>query len=62
MAGYSLRTRIIAPDCPCCGRQIFLTMGAAVAVDPADGMVVCDGDLAKRGLLLHMRRCQEDYE
>jgi hypothetical protein len=58
MTGFALAQRVIAPDCPHCDRQIFLTMGTVTSVT-ADGTLVFDGDLAKQGMLLHLRKCQE---
>lgn len=62
MTGFALTQRVIAPDCPYCDRQIFLTMGAAVSVT-ANGTLVFDGGLAKQGLMLHLRVCRgEEYD
>lgn len=61
MSGFRLAHRVIAPDCPHCMRQVHLTFGHALSV-AADGTIVYDGDLARQGLLLHLRLCQEADE
>lgn len=61
MSGFRLAERVIAPECPCCGLPIFLTFGRAIGCAP-DGTLVFDGELARAGMLLHLRRCQEDEQ
>lgn len=49
--------RTIAPECPQCGRQIFLTMGPGIP--QPDGTLVYDGTVGRAGLVLHMEKACE---
>lgn len=52
MASVVVGGRTIAPECPGCGRQIFLTLDPGVP--QPDGTLLYDGTLARRGLLVHL--------
>jgi hypothetical protein len=53
MGALGLGERTIAPECPSCGRQVFLTLSPGQP--QPDGTLMFDGTVGRWGLLIHLR-------